>query len=168
MTTTFEQQEEIKRQLAKVRKAIKYSTNDYPISYLVEQNLDPGYKYLDSTQETVSHRNYKWSKLQEEQYIGSVLLDQPLTPLYLARDDKTSNDKSLIIIDGAKRIEALTNFMTNKLAFEHFLAVPALKDIRFNDLPVSEKERFNDMSLRVIVLENPSRALCNTLYCEFN
>lgn len=168
MTTTFENQEEIKRQLAKVRKAIKYSTNDYPISYLVEQNLDPGYKYLDSTQETVSHRNYKWSKLQEEQYIGSVLLDQPLTPLYLARDDKTSNDKSLIIIDGAKRIEALTNFMTNKLAFEHFLAVPALKDIRFNDLPVSEKERFNDMSLRVIVLENPSRALCNTLYCEFN
>lgn len=168
MITTFEQQEEIKRQLAKVRKAIKYSTNNYPISYLVEQNLDPGYKYLDSTQETVSHRNYKWSKLQEEQYIGSVLLDQPLTPLYLARDDKTSNDKSLIIIDGAKRIEALTNFMTNKLAFEHFLAVPALKDIRFNDLPVSEKERFNDMSLRVIVLENPSRALCNTLYCEFN
>lgn len=168
MTTTFEQQEEIKRQLAKVRKAIKYSTNDYPISYLVEQNLDPGYKYLDSTQETVSHRNYKWSKLQEEQYIGSILLDQPLTPLYLARDDKTSNDKSLIIIDGAKRIEALTDFMTNRLAFEHFLAVPALKDIRFNDLPVSEKERFNDMSLRVIVLENPSRALCNTLYCEFN
>lgn len=168
MTTTFEQQEEIKRQLAKARKTIKYSTNDYPISYLVEQNLDPGYRYLDSTQETVSHRNYKWSKLQEEQYIGSILLDQPLTPLYLARDDKTSNDKSLIIIDGAKRIEALTDFMTNKLAFEHFLAVPALKDMRFNDLPASEKERFNDLSLRVIVLENPSRALCNTLYREFN
>lgn len=168
MTTTFENQEEIKRQLAKARKAIKYSTNDYPISYLVKHNLDPGYKYLDATQETVSHRNYKWSKAQKEQYIGSILLDQPLTPLYLARNDKTSNDKSLIIIDGAKRIEALTDFMTNKLAFEHFLAVPALKDIRFNDLPFSETERFSDISLRVIILENPSLTLCNTLYREFN
>ena len=136
MTTTFENQEEIKRQLAKARKAIKYSTNDYPISYLVKHNLDPGYKYLDATQETVSHRNYKWSELQKEQYIGSILLDQPLTPLYLA--------------------------------FEHFLAVPALKDIRFNDLPFSETERFSDISLRVIILENPSLALCNTLYREFN
>lgn len=168
MTATFENQEEIKRQLAKARKAIKYSTNDYPISYLVEQDLDPGYKYLNSTQETVSHRNYKWSELQKEQYIGSILLDQPLTPLYLARDDKTSNDKSLIIIDGAKRIEALTDFMTNKLVFEHFLAVPALKGMRFNDLPFSETERFSDISLRVIVLENPSLELCNTLYREFN
>ena len=168
MATTFENQEEIERQLAKARKTIKYSTNDYPISYLVEHNLDPGYRYLDSTQETASNRNHKWSESQKEQYISSILLDQPLTPLYLARDDQTSNDKSLLIIDGAKRIEALTDFMTNKLAFEHFLAVPALKGMRFNDLPVSEKERFNDMSLRVIVLENPSLELCNTLYCEFN
>lgn len=168
MTTTFENQEEIERQLAKARKTIKYSTNDYPISYLVEHNLDPGYRYLDSTQETVSNRNYNWSKSQKEQYIGSILLDQPLTPLYLARDDQTSNDKSLIVIDGAKRIEAITDFMTNRLAFKHFLAVPALKDIRFNDLPVSEKERFSDISLRVIVLDNPSVELQSTLYREFN
>lgn len=162
MKITFEQTEKVQKSLALARQEIKFKTIELPISTIVDFYLEPGYQYLDLKQK-------QWSKIKQERYIETLLLGYPTASLYLARKNVADLHERRLIIDGAQRINALADFMTNKWALDNNLTkLKALAGFYFKDLPSMEKERFADQSLRIIMLIEPKAATCKDLYQRLN
>lgn len=162
MKITFEQTQKAGKSLALARKKIKFETIELPISKIVDFYLEPGYQYLDLKQK-------QWSKIKQERYIETLLLGYPAAPLYLARKNVADLHERRLIIDGAQRIHALANFMTNKWALDSNLTkLNAFAGFYFKDLPFMEKERFADQSLRIIMLITPTAETCKDLYQRLN
>lgn len=162
MKITFEQTQKAQKSLALARKKIKFETIELPISKIVDFYLEPGYQYLDLKQKP-------WSKIKQERYIETLLLGYPIAPLYLAHKNVADLHERRLIIDGAQRIHALADFMTNKWALDsNLIKLNALAGFCLKDLPFMEKERFADQSLRIIVLIEPAAAICKDLYQRLN
>lgn len=162
MKITFEQTQKAGKSLALVRKKIKFETIELPISNIVDFYLKPGYQYLDLKQK-------QWSKIKQERYIETLLLGYPIAPLYLAHKNVADLHERRLIIDGAQRIHALADFMTNKWTLDNNVTkLKALAGFYFKDLPFMEKERFADQSLRIIMLIAPTAETCKDLYQRLN
>ena len=59
-------------------------------------------------------RSLVWSNKQKSKFIESVILDIPLPPIYLKRDE----ENSLIMVDGLQRTSCLRDFFACKFALE--------------------------------------------------
>lgn len=139
--------EDAERQLDELRKDIRYDTRDYPIGYLTN-----GFKNRDY-EIPQYQRNKVWDQRKKERFIESVLLGYPIPLIFLSE----KNNGKLEIVDGVQRITTLSDFISNKIILGHDLEkLNLLKGFRYLDLPDSEKRRFSDHSLRIIVLTNAS------------
>lgn len=59
-------------------------------------------------------RSLVWSPKQKSKFIESVILDIPLPPIYLKRDE----ENSLIMVDGLQRTSCLRDFFAGEFALE--------------------------------------------------
>ena len=75
-------------------------------------------------------RNYIWKHEQQSLFIESVILNFPLPPLYINKDNKGM----YIIVDGRQRITTLRRFLKNEFRLSNLRALPQLNGKNFSDL----------------------------------
>jgi len=77
-------------------------------------------------------RNYVWGKdiKKQSQFIESILLNFPLTPIFLNQDIYGK----LIVVDGKQRITTLQRFLSNEFKLTGLNALPQLNGLNFTDL----------------------------------
>jgi hypothetical protein len=136
-------------------KTIKYNTKDYPIGYLVsafhsdkESNSsnDFGDKrfFIPEYQ-----RNSVWDDIDRSSFIESILLGFPIPFLFFCERD----DGTIEIVDGVQRITTLHLFLTDRFVLRNLKKLSALNGFCFSDLSEATKRKFQDKSLRIVVLE---------------
>lgn len=62
-------------------------------------------------------------------------------------------DGRLEIIDGAQRIQTINEFLSNKLRLTGLKKLSALNGFSYSDLPISQKRRLNNRSMRIVILD---------------
>lgn len=99
-------------------------------------------------------RNLVWSNVQKSRFIESSILDIPIPPIYLKKD----NDNRNIVIDGLQRTSALLDFFDNKLTLEGLEALNELNGLSLNDIENDEsleyiRSKIEDKQLYFYILQ---------------
>lgn len=145
---TSEMKIEADVQLKGLQKQIEYDTKDLPVELLVSKFKSgdffiPGYQ-----------RQFIWKPKNRDMFIESVLLGLPIPFMFFG----DCEDGRMEVIDGAQRMNTLAQFVNNKLRLTNLEKLTALKGFSFEDLSETQKRKFLNKSLRVIVLDEDTTA----------
>lgn len=98
----------------------KYSVFDYLRKIERSKiNLNPDFQ-----------RSLVWTQKQKSKFIESVILDIPLPPIYMKRDEVNA----LIMVDGLQRTACLRDFFAGKFALTGLVMLKKLNDCDINEL----------------------------------
>ena len=151
----------------------------YPIDYAIELDIKEDkysvFEYLRKVKSSMIimnpefQRNVVWKIHQKSQFIESLILNIPIPPIYL----KKENDGKLIIIDGLQRTSTLIEFTQNQFKLTGLNALPKLNGCDFESIRKSpsfdvEKliTRIEDKQLLFYILQ-PTVPM-NIVYDIFN
>jgi hypothetical protein len=90
-----------------------------------------------------------WTPSARARLVESVLLRLPLLPIHVAED----RDGVMHIIDGLQRLSALFDFLRGKLILTGLTLLPELDGLRFSDLSIRLRRRFEDTALTIVILQ---------------
>jgi hypothetical protein len=152
---TLEQKNQAETEIGEQSKTIKYDTKDYTIGYLVsafqpdKENdtlMDFGDKrfFIPEYQ-----RNSVWDDADRSAFIESILLGFPIPFLFFCERD----DGTIEIVDGVQRITTLHLFLADRFMLCKLAKLSALNGFMFSDLSEATKRKFQNKSLRIVVLE---------------
>jgi len=143
---------------------MEHSDSIYPFSYItgtvdITEEKYSVYEYLrrlnrgDIKMDPEFQRNLVWKKEQKSRFVESMLLQLPIPPLYLKRD----NVGKLVVIDGLQRTTALSDFISNHFSLTGLNALSGLNGKSFRDLQEDEASeglatRIEDKQLLFYVL----------------
>ena len=133
-------------QIEKQRKEIDYNTRDYTLDLIVQKYRDEDF-YIP---EEEYQRQFVWDDNRKTRFIESLLLGLPIPFMFFSDTD----DGRLEIIDGAQRTQTLEEFMQNDLRLSSLKRLPALNNFTYNDLPRIFKRKFDNTTMRIIVLSD--------------
>lgn len=110
-------------------------------------------------------RNLVWRQDQKNRFIESVLLDLPLPPIYL----KKQQDGKQIVIDGLQRLSTLISFMNNEFPLKGLESLSVYNDSYFDaidDKKDGSTARIENKQIYFYVL--PSTVSLSVVYDIFN
>ena len=139
-----EQKEKADAQLKDLQRRVDYDTKDYTVEHIVTK-FNRGDFFVPEYQ-----REFIWPEKNKSSFIESVLLGLPIPFMFLGDCD----DGRLEIIDGVQRINTLVHFVENQLTLQGLPKLTELNGFSFFDLSEPQQRRFNNRSLRIVVLEN--------------
>ncbi|MBE7681498.1 DUF262 domain-containing protein [Paenibacillus sp. P13VS] len=92
-------------------------------------------------------RNYVWDESKATYFIESVLIGTEIPPLVLFNNHYKNE-----VIDGRQRYETIERFLTNKITLKEdgLKSLKGLAGKRFVDLSDEDKERFEEIKLRIL------------------
>lgn len=134
------------KQIRERRKEIDYDTRDYSIDFIVQKFRDDKF-YIPMN---AYQRQYVWKDEDKTRFIESVLLGLPIPFMFFSDTD----DGRLEIVDGAQRTQTLETFMDNKFKLSKLKKLPSLNNFCYEELPKSFKNKFDNTTLRIIVLSD--------------
>ncbi|WP_371380929.1 DUF262 domain-containing protein [Sporomusa aerivorans] len=140
---TYEQKTQADIQLKELQRQIDYDTKDYTVELIVTK-FDKSDFFIPKYQ-----REYIWADKNKTSFIESVLLGLPIPFMFFG----DCEDGRLEIIDGAQRIQTLVKFIKGELALSSLSKLTRLKGFKFFDLSEAQQRRFNNKTMRVIVLD---------------
>jgi uncharacterized protein with ParB-like and HNH nuclease domain len=154
-TVTAEQRTIAEAEIQKQSKTIKYDTKDYTIGYLVE-GFHP--KKESSGDEDFGNkrffipdyqRNSVWDDADRSAFIESILLGFPIPFLFFCERE----DGTIEIVDGVQRVTTLEAFLHDRFYLSKMTKLSALNGFKFSDLSDATRRKFQNKSLRIVVLE---------------
>lgn len=139
-----EQKTKAEAQLKDLQRRVDYDTKDYTVELIVGkfkrgEFFVPGYQ-----------RDFIWSDKNRASFVESVLLGLPIPFMFFG----DCEDGKMEIIDGVQRINTLVAFIENQLFLQDLPKLNELNGFRFADLSEPQQRRFNNRSLRIVVLDN--------------
>lgn len=160
---TSEQKMAAEEQIAKLNKTVRYDTQDYTIGYLVSA-FYPKKKLEEYNDEDISEakkrkmrffipdyqRNSVWDANNRSMFIESILLGFPIPFLFFCQ----RADGNIEIVDGVQRIMTLHSFLENGFALAKLPKLSALTGFKFVDLSESTRRKFENRTLRIILLDD--------------
>lgn len=136
------------------RKQYDYDTVAFSIAYMFKDSHDYGMEIFISPHSF----SKKWSKLKRSQFIESILLGLPLSPMYAInkRDEKLKREGITLIevIDGRKKFITLEQFFFNTLKLEGLEELPNLNGCYLKDIPVKVRSTFKKTIQRIVIFNN--------------
>lgn len=156
---------DLENQILELQKEVAYDSKDYPIEVLVNKYIkdienDENEIYVPDYQ-----RDFVWSENRQSKLIESIVLGLPVPPIFLA-ENKSGR---LEIVDGSQRIRTLNAFTSNDLELVGLQKVTKLNGIKFNNLDISRKRKFNNTTISVFVLSaNATDEVKNDLFERIN
>lgn len=96
-------------------------------------------------------RSLVWTQKQKSKFIESVILDIPLPPIYLKRDE----ENALIMVDGLQRTACLRDFFDGKFALTGLVMLSNLNDCDVNELKKKYPQyhtRLEDKQLQTYII----------------
>jgi len=144
----------IEKQIREKQKIVNYDIKEFPVEILVQEyitglGLDENLLYIPSYQ-----REFVWKKDRQSKFIESVFLGLPIPYIFTAEME----DGRLEIVDGSQRIRTLAKFISNELILTNLEILSNLNELKFSDFPVSRQRKFNNTTMRMIVLSEKSDA----------
>ena len=136
--------ESISNQITDLRREVDYNTRDYAIDFLVKKFKDDEY-YVDPEYQ----RKFVWDSARKCRFIESILLGYPIPIMFFSEND----DGRFDIVDGAQRTYTLEEFLNNDLVLSGLKKLTELNGFTFGQLPPPIRRKFNNTTLRIIVLE---------------
>ena len=142
---TAEKRKSAEAQIKALRKEIDYDTRDYAIDFLVQQYSENEFYIPDEYQ-----RQYIWEDSNKNRFIESILLGLPIPFMFFSDTD----DGRCEIIDGAQRTQTLEEFLSGDLILSNLKKLTELNGFTYSDLPEYFKRKFNQTTMRIIVLSD--------------
>lgn len=143
-TISQEQKVKAETQLKEIQRRVDYDTKDFTVELIVSK-FKRGEFFVPEYQ-----RDFIWSDENKASFIESVLLGLPIPFMFLGDCEKDGN---MEIIDGVQRINTLVAFSENQLTLLELPKLNELNGFSFSDLSESQQRRFNNRTLRIIVLD---------------
>ncbi len=144
--------DEAERQIRDATRTVRFTVVEYSFEFIV-QKLNANRYYVPDYQ-----RNLIWKPKEQSKFIESVLMGLPIPFVFFWQDD----DGRMEIVDGSQRIRTIRDFMADKIILRDLELLPAANGLVFSDLPTSRRLKFQDSSLRVIILDNTTDAITRT------
>ncbi|MDL2317691.1 DUF262 domain-containing protein [Eubacteriales bacterium OttesenSCG-928-A19] len=157
---TQQQKTKAEAQLKELQRSVDYDTKDFTVEHLIAKFLKGDFFVPDY------QRKFVWADTDRASFIESVLLGLPIPFMFLGDCEE---DGKMEIIDGVQRINTLTSFSKNELELRGLPKLTELNGFRFNDLSEAQQRRFNNRTLRIIVLdENTPNELRQDIFSRVN
>jgi hypothetical protein len=144
--------EVIEKQIREKQKIVDYDIKEFPVEILVQKYLngketDENALYIPSYQ-----REFVWKSDRQSKFIESVFLGLPIPYIFTAEME----DGRLEIVDGSQRIRTLADFISDKLILTNLDILTDLIGLKFSNFPISRQRKFNNTTIRMIVLSEKS------------
>jgi hypothetical protein len=149
---TPERVDEAENQIIEYARTVKFTVTEYSFEFIV-QKLEAGRYYVPDYQ-----RELVWTPPKKSKFVESVLMGLPIPFVFFWQND----DGRMEIVDGSQRLRTIRDFMADKIRLRDLEVLPALNGFRYSDLPKSRRLKFNDIPIRVIVLDNTTDAVTRT------
>lgn len=157
--------EKIEEQIISQQKTVDYDTKDFTIQLINQKYLEGLEKEENEIFVPEYQREFVWDEVRQSRLIESLLLGLPIPSIFLA-DGK---DGRMEIVDGSQRIRTMAAFYKDELVLTGLEKLTLLNGLKFSDLAESRKKKFNNTSLRIIVLaENATEEVKNDLFDRIN
>ncbi|WP_429055578.1 DUF262 domain-containing protein [Aeromonas jandaei] len=155
----------VEEQIIELKKTVAYDSKDYTIEILAKKYMEG----LDDDNNEIYvpdyQRDFVWDDSRQSRLIESIVLGLPIPPIFVAEN----KDGRLEIVDGSQRVRTLSAFISNELTLCHLEKITTLNGLKFDDLDVSRKRKFNNTTFTVIVLsENATDDVKNDLFERIN
>lgn len=155
----------LEEQILELQKEVAYDSKDYPIDvvvnkYIKDIDIDENEIYVPDYQ-----RDFVWSEKRQSRLIESIVLGLPVPPIFLAENQNGRQE----IVDGSQRIRTLYAFINGDLKLVGLKKVTTLNGIKFDDLDISRRRKFNNTTLSCFVLSpNATDEVKNDLFERIN
>ena len=155
--------EDVERQIKDIEKDYNYRLVEWPIESLIKKfvpkSANQAYKnLLEDKDKSFSaiivpeyQRNYVWKEEQKSKFIESVFMKVPIPPLFGFELDDEGN---IELIDGVQRLSTIKAFASDGLVLSNLEVLDFLNGFKFSELDVSRQRKFNNLSLRLYLLNN--------------
>lgn len=140
---TPEQIEVAERQLKELQRQVEYDTKDYTLELLLDK-FEKDEFFIPNYQ-----RQFVWKENNRSLFIESVLLGLPIPFMFFA----DCEDGRLEVIDGAQRIQAIREFVKNKMKLGKLTKLTELDGFGFEDLSTATRRKLLNRTFRVVVLD---------------
>jgi len=130
------------KQLLDQQQKIDYDVKEYTVAFLVQQ-FKQKELFIPEYQ-----RKFVWDEKRQSKFIESMLLGLPIPYLFAADVE----EGRLEIIDGAQRIHSLQAFHDGSLSLTGLEELDLLNDFHYSSLPAAQRRKFDNRSLRMIVI----------------
>lgn len=132
--------------ITNVSRQVKFTVAEYPISVYVARFEDDeaGRFFVPEYQ-----RKLAWHPRQQSDFIESLLVGLPIPFLFFYQ----TPDGRMEIVDGSQRMRAMRAFLKENLRLSDLVLLPELNGFGFNDLPKDRQNKFEDVTIRTIVLD---------------
>ncbi|HGO5816172.1 TPA: DUF262 domain-containing protein, partial [Mannheimia haemolytica] len=157
--------ENIEKQISDEQRTVDFDTREFTIEILVNKyyeklDLDENELYVPDYQ-----REFVWDETRQSRLIESIILGLPIPIIFVAENI----DGRLEIVDGSQRIRTLSSFIKGELELQGLEKLHLLNGIKYDDLPLSRKRKFNNTAIRMIVLsEHTTDKVKNDLFERIN
>ena len=166
-----DQSERAEEQIRQLSRVVNYAIREYPVEVLVQ-------KYTDGIEADENEifipdyqRDFVWTPIQQSRFIESVLIGLPVPYLFAADASSEVEEQSgrLEIIDGTQRLRTFKAFLDDELKLKKLEKLTELNGMRFSDLLLSRRRRFNRTTIRLIELtENASEETRRDMFDRLN
>lgn len=137
------QKEVAEEQIAKTMKSIDYYVSEYTVEILA-QKLSKNDFIIPEYQ-----REFTWEHARQCKFVESILMGLPIPFLFFWERPDTG---ALEVVDGSQRLRTIQAFLNDSLVLGALESLPALNGFAFSDLKVSRQRKFNNKSIRGIIL----------------
>lgn len=139
-------------QIAAASRQVKFTITEYSVEFLAQKIREEEY-YVPEYQ-----RELTWKPIQKSRFIESVLIGLPIPFLFFWQD----GDGRFEIVDGSQRLRTIREFMDDEHKLTKMQLLTTVNGFRFSDLDRSRQRRFQDKSIRGIILDNDTSAATRT------
>ena len=129
-------------QILQEQKAVDFDIKEFTTELLI-QKLKKEEIYIPGYQ-----RKFIWKEPRQSKFIESVILGLPIPYLFCS----DMEDGRLEVVDGTQRLRTLEAFIDGDLRLLDLEKLTALIGYRFRDLPISQQRKFQNRTIRMIVL----------------
>ena len=143
---------EVEKQINEYSRTVKFTVTEYSFEFIVQKFKKELY-YVPNYQ-----RKLTWTPAKQSKFIESVFMGLPIPFLFFWQDE----DGKMEIVDGSQRIRTIRDFMDDKITLKELEAIPAANGMRYSDLPISRQRKFQEKSVRIIILDNTTDAVTRT------
>lgn len=156
----------IDSQISTEKKNVSYDTREFTIEIIVKKYTEKLDVEKNELYVPMYQREFVWDEERQSKFIESLMLGLPIPLIFVAEDKDTGR---LEIVDGSQRIRTLSAFLNDELTICCLDKLSLLNGIKYSDLPESRQNKFKNLPIRMIVLEeNTTEDIRNDIFERIN
>jgi len=147
-------------------KQIRFTIKPFRVADLVHKFEKNQFYIPDYQREDV------WDVSMKSKFIESILLGLPIPDIFVCQTKENEDYDQVAqfeVIDGSQRLRTILLFVKEKFSLKNLESIKELDGFYYSDLTESRKEKFNDVTIDVIILHSDtSEEVKNAMFDRIN